>query len=199
MEGTAKAKGEITQLLEALRAGDASDYERFYESVYAELRRVAAYLMSRERAGHTLQPTALVNEAFLRLVGEDHRWENRAHFFGAAARAMRRVLVDYARKKVADKRGGGAARVTFAELAVAVEDPNVDLLALDEALTALMSHDKRLGQVVELRYFAGCTNADIAEILGQSEPTVKRDWAFARAWLLERLTANSKGNPPESG
>ena len=191
------SNGEITQLLEALRDGNSKDYEKFYESVYSELRRVAGGMMKRERAGHTLQPTALVNEAFLRLVGDRYSWENRAHFFGAAARSMRRILVDHARRRVAGKRGGDVMLVTFAELQVASVHPNVDLLALDEALSALTSYDKRLGQVVELRYFAGCTNAEIAEILGKSPATVKRDWTYARAWLFERMMASSRSAKDE--
>ena len=191
------SSGEITQLLEALKDGDSKDYEKFYESVYSELRRVAGGMMKRERAGHTLQPTALVNEAFLRLVGDRYTWENRAHFFGAAARSMRRILVDHARRRVAGKRGGDVMHVTFAELQIASVNPDVDLLALDEALSALTSYDKRLGQVVELRYFAGCTNGEIAEILGKSPATVKRDWTYARAWLFERMTANSRSAKKE--
>jgi RNA polymerase sigma factor (TIGR02999 family) len=186
------SNGEITQLLEALRDGNSKDYEKFYASVYSELRRLAGGMMKRERAGHTLQPTALVNEAFLRLVGDRYTWENRAHFFGAAARSMRRILVDHARRRVAGKRGGDVMHVTFAELQIASVNPDVDLLALDEALSALTSYDKRLGQVVELRYFAGCTNGEIAEILGKSPATVKRDWTYARAWLFERMTANNR-------
>lgn len=186
------SNGEITRLLEALRDGDSKDYEKFYESVYSELRRVAGGMMKRERAGHTLQPTALVNEAFLRLVGDKYTWENRAHFFGAAARSMRRILIDHARRKVAGKRGGDAMHVTFADLQIASVNPDVDLLALDEALSALTSYDERLGQVVELRYFAGCTNREIAEILGRSPATVKRDWTYARAWLFERMTADTR-------
>lgn len=191
------SSGEITQLLEALKDGDSKDYEKFYESVYSELRRVAGGMMKRERAGHTLQPTALVNEAFLRLVGDRYTWENRAHFFGAAARSMRRILVDHARRRVAGKRGGNVMHVTFAELQIASVNPDVDLLALDEALSALTSYDKRLGQVVELRYFAGCTNGEIAAILGNSPATVKRDWTYARAWLFERMTANSRSAKKE--
>jgi RNA polymerase sigma factor (TIGR02999 family) len=191
------SSGEITHLLEALKNGYSKDYEKFYESVYSELRRVAGGLMKRERAGHTLQPTALVNEAFLRLVGDRYTWENRAHFFGAAARSMRRILVDHARRRVAGKRGGDVMHVTFAELQIASVNPDVDLLALDEALSALTSYDKRLGQVVELRYFAGCTNGEIAAILGNSPATVKRDWTYARAWLFERMTANSRSAKKE--
>jgi RNA polymerase sigma factor (TIGR02999 family) len=186
------SNGEITELLQAIAEDDPTGAERFYESVYIELRRVARSLMRGERPGHTLQPTALVNEAFLRLVGEDYRWANRAHFFGAAARAMRRILVDHARRKVAEKRGGAATRVTFAEIDVASEDADIDILALEEALSALASQDERLAQVVELRYFAGCTNAEIAEILDRSETSIKRDWTYARAWLYERMMASAQ-------
>lgn len=143
--------------------------------------------MSRERAGHTLQPTALINEAYLRLARGDQRFENRAHFFGAAAEAMRQVLIEHARRRSARKRGGEAARVTFNELNVRSEEPDIDLLALDEALEALISLDRRLGEMVRLRYFCGLTIGETAQVMGLAPATVKRDWAYARAWLHDRM------------
>jgi len=139
--------------------------------------------------GRILQPTAVVNEAYLRLVSGPNVWENRAHFFGAAARAMRQVLIAEAERRSAQKREGGLTRVTFHDLNVAIEAPDIDLLALEEAMTALGQVDERFTRVVELRYFAGCNLPEIAELTGRSLATVKRDWAFARAWLFERMTA----------
>lgn len=184
---TLSKNSEVTELLRAVNAGRSDAYETLMSRIYQELRRLAASLMRSERSGHTLQPTALVNEAFLRLVGTDSRWENRAHFFSAAARSMRRILVEHARRKSAQKRGGEAHQTTFADLNVASEDPRLDLLALDEALTSLAGEDARLVEVVELRFFAGCSVEETAEILKVSTPTVKRDWAYARAWLYDYL------------
>lgn len=173
----------ITQLLERLNQGDREAGEELIGSIYAELRGLSGALMRRERPGHTLQPTALVHEAFLRLVQGDTKWQSRAHFFGAAARAMRRILVDHARGRAAQKRAGGEVRVTFEDLALAAPDPKLDLLALDEALRALEAEDPRLVKVVELRYFAGCSLEETAALLEVSVATVKRDWLYARAWL----------------
>ncbi len=183
------ASEEVTKLLHAAGSGDEAAQKKLVEQVYGELRRMAASRMRAERSGHTLQPTALVNEAYLRLVGEQPRWENRAHFFGAASEAMRRVLVDHARKRGSQKRGGGAARVTFNELNVEAgpESGDLDLLTLDEALDALAKLDQRLAEVVRLRYFAGLSVAQTAEITRTSPATVKRDWTYARAWLFEYL------------
>ena len=180
---------DVTRLLHAASSGDEAAQRRLVEQVYGELRRMAASRMRAERSGHTLQPTALVNEAYLRLVGEQPRWENRAHFFGAASEAMRRVLVDHARKRASQKRGGGVTRVTFNELNVeaAPEGGDVDLLLLDEALKTLAKMDHRLAQVVLLRYFAGLSVAETAEITNTSPATVKRDWTYARASLFEYL------------
>jgi RNA polymerase sigma factor (TIGR02999 family) len=137
--------------------------------------------------GHTLQPTALVHEAYLRLVQGGTRWESRAHFFGAAARAMRQVLVEYARRKSALKRAGGAVRVTLEDFAAASASPQFTLFALDEALTALGRIDERYARVMELRYFGGFGLEEIAELTGRSLATVKRDWSYARAWLNDRM------------
>ena len=176
---------EITGILQQINLGDREAYQELIALIYGELRRLASSLMRGERRGHTLDPTALVNEAFVRLVQIEPRWENRAHFFGAAARAMRRILVEYARSRLAEKRGAGAQRVSFSDLDVRAEDPGVDVLALEEALTGLGKLDTRLLEVVELRYFAGCDLEEIAGLLGVSQPTVKRDWAYARAWLYD--------------
>lgn len=149
---------------------------------------MAGSLMRSQAAGHTLQPTALVNEAYLRLVQGDTQWEGRAHFFGAAARAMRQVLIAHARHHAAQKRDGGL-RVTFHDIDVAAPEPTLDLLALDEALTALADVDERYTRVMELRYFAGCSLPEIADLTGRSLATVKRDWAYARAWLYDHMSA----------
>jgi RNA polymerase sigma factor (TIGR02999 family) len=178
---------DITLLLQAVGDGDDQALERLISLVQSRLQEMAAHRMRQERDGHTLQPTALVNEAYMRLVRGEPRWENRAHFFGAAGEAMRRVLVDHARKFQAEKRGGGAQRVTFSALEVAAPEPNVDVLALDQALQALEEHDARLAQVVRLRYFVGLNIEETAEALEISVATVKRDWTYARAWLIERM------------
>jgi RNA polymerase sigma factor (TIGR02999 family) len=179
--------GAITNLLQAVADGDPQALERLVSLVQARLQEMAAYRMRQERDGHTLQPTALVNEAYLRLVSGESKWENRAHFFGAAAEAMRRVLVDHARKYNAGKRGGGAQHVTFSQLNVAAVEPDLDVLELDEAIGALDRHDGRLAEVVRLRFFVGLSIEETAEALGVSPATVKRDWTYARAWLLERM------------
>ncbi len=178
---------DVTQLLAALRDGDAGASGRLYEEVYAELRRLAASKMRRERLGHTLQPTEVVHEAWIRLVQGVPQWESRAHFFGAAAEGMRRILVEHARKRGAVKRGGELNRVTFNEMNVASDDPDVDLLSMDEALTALEAHDAQLAAVVKLRYFAGLTVEETATLLQSSPSTVKRSWTYARAWLFEHM------------
>jgi RNA polymerase sigma factor (TIGR02999 family) len=158
------------------------------ELIYAELRRIAARQFREERPGHTLQPTALVNEAYLRLVAHNGQtWESRAHFFGAAAVIMRRVLIDHARASRADKRGGGQAAVMLDEASQAVNGPSIDLLALDVALTDLARISPRQGRIVELRYFGGLSVPETAEALGLNPRTVDRDWAAAKAWLRRRL------------
>jgi RNA polymerase sigma factor (TIGR02999 family) len=160
-----------------------------YTQAYGELRRIAGSLMRGRVNGHTLQPTALVNEAYLRLAGGENRWDNKGHFFGAAASAMRQVLVAHARQRSAKKREGDAVRVTFRDLAVPAAEPDVDVTLLDEAMTALSGVDQRFSRVMELRYFAGCSLAEIAELTGLSLATVKRDWTFARAWLFDYMSA----------
>jgi RNA polymerase sigma-70 factor, ECF subfamily len=178
---------EVTTLLERARGGDLAAYDRLLPLLYAELRDVAARYMRRERADHTLQPTALVHEAFLRLVGSSPTaFEDRAHFLRVAAQAMRRVLVDHARARNAAKRGGGLC-VTFEENAVAADEQGVDVLVLDDALNRLAAAEPRWARVVELRFFAGLEVPEVAKVLGTSTATVKRDWRFARAWLAREL------------
>lgn len=186
----APADGEITLLLRRVEAGEASAAERIFPLVYGELRKLAKAKMAREAAGHTLQPTALVHEAWLRLGGDAQPgWNNRAHFFGAAAEAMRRILVESARRKHAVRHGGDQQRVDGDDAVMAVAAPEGDgrLLAVHEALDALAAHDARKAQLVKLHYFGGLTLAEAGAVLGVSEPTAKRDWAYARAWLFREI------------
>jgi RNA polymerase sigma-70 factor, ECF subfamily len=183
------AEDEVVRLLRDVNAGREDAFDSLVTLVYGELRRMAGSLMRGRVHGATLQPTALVNEAYMRLVQGATHWDGRAHFFGAAARAMRQVLVAQARRKSAVKRAGHAVRVTFHELNVQSPEPQVDLLALDAALTALAEVDERYARVMELRYFAGCGLEEIAALTGRSLATVKRDWAYARAWLYDYMKA----------
>lgn len=178
--------GDVTRLLGAAGSGDRVALEKLYVQVYDELRRLAESRLRRERAGHTLQPTALVNEVYLRLSPDASGWENRRHFFGAAAQAMRRILVDHARQKQADKRAGGM-RVTLADLDIRAPEEDMDVLAVSDALDVLAQEDPRLSEVVSLRFFAGMSVEETARALDVAPITVKRDWAFARAWLCERI------------
>ena len=179
----------MTRLLHAWAGGDVTARDELVTVVQQELRRRAAARLRREPAGHLLQPTALVNEAYLRLVGQHHTdWQNRAHFFALASEMMRRILVDHARRRKMAKRSGGWARVTLDEV-VAERDPHdIDLLDLDSALTELASFDPRKSRLVELRFFGGLSLEDSAHALGLSRSTVERDWQFARLWLFSRLT-----------
>jgi RNA polymerase sigma-70 factor (ECF subfamily) len=180
--------GSVTELLVRWRDGDETARERLMQLVYDELRRKAAAYLRRERAGHTLQPTALVHEAYLRMVAQDHvGWQNRAHFVAIAASMMRRVLMDHGRRQKAKKRGGPAARVTLAEGLSPSLPRDVDLLALDEALSALAALDEQKARIVELRAFGGLEVEETAAALGISPATVKRHWTFALAWLQQRL------------
>jgi RNA polymerase sigma factor (TIGR02999 family) len=180
------ANNEVTRLLDAAGGGDRQALARLYEQVYSELRQMAAAGMRRERSGHTLQPTALVNEVYLRLA-PGGRFQNRRHFFGAAAQAMRRILVDHARQKSAEKRGAGVERVTLSDLDVSAPEENLDVLAVNDALDQLAEADPRLAELVSLRFFAGMSIEDTARALDVSPATVKRDWVFARAWLTEQV------------
>lgn len=179
---------DVTRLLHAWRAGEDGALDRLMPLVYDELRRVAHARMRAQNPGHSLQTTALVHEAYLRLVdAREHTWQNRTHFFALCAQAMRQILVDIARAKAAAKRGGGAPRVPFEDWIAASPPPDVDLLALDEALTQLAAEDSRQGQVVELRYFGGLSVEETAAVLHVSPQTVMRDWNLAKLWLVRAL------------
>lgn len=185
--------GAVTELLRAWSDGDDGALERLVPLVEAELRRLARGYMRRERRGHTLQTSALVNEAFLRLPdARSVRWQDRAHFIGISARLMRRVLVDHARTRGYLKRGGGAQQVTLHEGLVASQDPALDVLALDRALEALAKVDARKSQVVELRFFGGLSVEETAEVLHVSPDTVKRDWRLAKLLLLRELEGEGR-------
>ncbi len=180
---------EITQLLVAWGAGDQVALEKLTPLVYQELRRLAKRYMARENAGHILQPTALVNEAYLRLIEQKHvRWQNRAHFFGISAQLMRRILVDMARASRQTKRGGAARQVALDEALVISDAPGEDLVALDEALQTLAAMDARKSRVVELRFFGGLSVEETAEVLHISPETVMRDWKLAKVWLHRELS-----------
>jgi RNA polymerase sigma factor (TIGR02999 family) len=184
----------LTHLLVAWGQGDAGALDRLTPLVYKELRRLAQWQMNRERAGHTLQATALVNEAFLRLVDINRiQWQDRAHFFAMAARQMRRVLIDAARKHGNQKRGGDLQKVSLAEGLVVPDRPE-ELVALDEALDALSQIDARRGKVVEMKFFGGLSVEEIAEVLNVSTDTVKRDWKLARSWLGRELRKSKNGD-----
>ena len=179
---------EVTVILDRARAGDPRAAEELLPIVYEELRKLAAARMAHEAANQTLQPTALVHEAWLRLVGtEDREFANRAHFFAAAAEAMRRILLDKARRKRRLRHGGGQQRVDLSQVDIAAAADADTLLAVDEALDKLASHDSRGAELIRLRFFAGLTNAEAGELLGLPERTAKRTWAYARAWLHEEL------------
>lgn len=179
---------EVTRLLRAWRSGDAGALDELAPLVYAELHRLAESRIRRERADHTLQATALVHEAYLRLAGTDAPdWQDRAHFFAVAARMMRRILVDHARARGGPRRGGTVRKVSLEEAAVLADDRTADILELDEALGRLAVFDPRQHQVVELRFFGGLSVEETAEVLGLSPITVKRDWRVARAWLYAEL------------
>lgn len=179
---------EITQLLAEWSHGNQAALDKLYPLVYSELRRLAHGYLRRERKGHTLQTTALINEAYLRLVDQKHvHWANRSHFFGISAQIMRRILIDHARRYDYSKRGGGAQRISLDEAALVAKERGRALLMLDEALNSLAKIDARRSHVVELRYFGGLSNEEIAGVLKISENTVTRDWNLARAWLYQEL------------
>jgi RNA polymerase sigma factor (TIGR02999 family) len=182
--------GELTELLRSWRDGDRAVLDRVMPAVYDELRSLAARQLSSERRGHTLQTTALVHEAYLRLAGQQQTdWSTRAHFFGAVAVIMRRILVDYARRRARDKRGGHLVIVPLAGAPEPATNPgpSVDVEALDRALDRLAAIDPRQSRIVELRYFSGMTIEEIAEVMALSTGTVKRDWTVARAWLFAEM------------
>jgi len=186
----APTRESVTQLLVEWQEGDPKAIDRLMPVVYAELRAIAARHLARESPGHTLQSTALVHEAYLRLIDQRRvRWQNRAHFFGIAAQMMRRIMVDHARGAHRDKRGGPAPTLSL-DAAMAVSEPtaDVDVIALDDALTALAAIDPRGARIVELRFFSGLTIEETAEVLVLSPGTIKRDWSTARAWLYRELS-----------
>jgi RNA polymerase sigma factor (TIGR02999 family) len=184
---------DFTRLLRAVQSGDRAAFDALYQSVYDELHRMAQASMRREQQGHTLQPTALVSEAYLRLAPQGGDWEDRRHFFGAAAEAMRRILVDHARRRGADKRGADFERVTLTGtgLGIPAAQSAIDVLQFDNLLEALRRESPRLADLVNLRFFAGLSIDEAATALHISSATAKRDWAFARAWLQQQLTGET--------
>jgi RNA polymerase sigma-70 factor, ECF subfamily len=195
MDKPSPAPDDITFLLQRVRQGDAEAVSRLVPVVYAELRRAAQYYLDGERPNHTLQPTALVNDALLELLGDSVDWKNRAHFFAVAALSMRRILVACARKHQAEKRGGELQQVTL-DSALAVSNGHWDdLLAVDHALDRLKKKDDRLVRIVELRFFAGMTDDEIGEVMNISARTVRREWQVARAWLHREMTRSAKDAP----
>jgi RNA polymerase sigma factor (TIGR02999 family) len=185
----AEPSAAVTRLLVRWTEGDKQALEDLLPLVYDELRRQARRYLQQERPGHTLQSTALVHEAYLRLVDQNVSWQNRAHFFGIAAQMMRRILVDHARSRSAAKRGDGACRVTLDEGLVALEQRDLDIVALDDALANLAKIDPQQSKIVELRFFAGLSIEETSEVLHISPATVKRDWAMAKAWLHREMHA----------
>jgi RNA polymerase sigma factor (TIGR02999 family) len=184
---------QITALLSAWRGGNPNAQGRLFDLVYKDLHRIASRYMAGERQDHTLQATALVNEAYIRLIDiERVHWQDRAHFFAVAARVMRRILVDNARAHRYQKRGGGAPSVSLDEALIVTRQYGPDLVALDDALGALAALDERKGQVVELRFFGGLSVDEAAEVLGVSSDTVQRDWKMAKVWLLREIKREGK-------
>jgi RNA polymerase sigma factor (TIGR02999 family) len=179
---------DITLVLHAIGRGDEKASSELLPLVYEELRRLAAARMAQEGSGQTLQPTALVHEAWLRLVGGgDRNWQNRGHFFGAAAEAMRRILIENARRKSRLKRGGGLARVDLEEVDLAATSPDDKILLIDEALSRLEREDPEKARIVALKFFGGLTNQEVAQSLGVTERTIERQWAFAKAWMFRSI------------
>ena len=191
MRDPSSSPHEITRLLAEWSDGNQTALDKLYPLVYDELHKMARRYMKREREGHTLQTTALINEAYVRLVDQKHiHWQNRAHFFAISAQIMRRILIDHARRHDYAKRGGGAQQVSLDEVAMVAVERASSLLLLDEALNRLAEMDARRSQVVELRYFGGLNNEEIAGVLKISENTVTRDWNMARAWLYQELSGS---------
>ena len=187
---TLRGMSDVTQLLNAIDAGDPQAADQLLPLVYEELRKLAAARMAREKPGQTLQATALVHEAWLRLAGaEPQRWDNRRHFFAAAAESMRRILVEKARRRLRVRHGGGLERVDLDDVEIASDVREDQLVAMDEALARLEREDPKKAEVVKLRYFVGMTNRETAEAMGLSEATVERHWAFAKAWLFSKIQA----------
>jgi len=182
------APGDVTRILEAAQQGDPHAADQLLPLVYEELRKLAASKMAHERPDQTLQPTALVHEAWLRLAGnEKQQWNGRAHFFGAAAEAMRRILIENARRKAAARHGGGQARLDINQIEIATTAPDDELLAVSDALEKFAAHDSQMAELVKLRYFVGLTTEDAAEVLGISVRTAERWWSYSRAWLYQEF------------
>lgn len=195
---TAPTPPQLTQLLIRWSEGDKTALDELFPHVYEDLRILARRRMKRERADHTLQTTALVNDAYLRLIDQRRvHWQNRAHFFAVAARIMRRILVDHARRRTSGKRGGSVIKVPLDEATVAMQGRDTRLIALNEALNALAEIDPRRAQVVELRHFGGLTNKEIAEVLKIHPNTVVRAWNMAQAWLYKELSNGESGSTNE--
>jgi len=191
---------DVTHLLEELRGGNEDAVARLVPLLYSELRRMAASYLSRERRDHTLQPTAVVHEAYLRLVDQKNvHWQNRQHFFGVAAQAMRRVLVDHARSHQSLKRGGAQGKVPLESAMVCATDRSVELVAIDEALSRLAAFDPQQARIIELRFFGGLTVEETAQVLGISPATVKRDWNVAKAWLTREIGRERGSEGPKMG
>jgi len=187
---------DVTQILHAIERGDAKAADELLPLVYEELRKLAAYKMANESPDQTLQPTALVHEAWLRLTGKENiQWNGRAHFFAAAAEAMRRILIDNARRKLALRHGGGQQRVDVLEQDIAAHGDDEQLLAINEALEKFAAQDKQKAELVKLRFFVGLTIEEAADILGISAATAKRQWTYARAWLHAEMNAAQKTEP----
>jgi RNA polymerase sigma factor (TIGR02999 family) len=194
VSGPASSGGEVTRILSAIQNGNAQAAKELLPLVYDELRRLATLKMAQEAPGQTLQPTALVHEAWLRLGGQENQaWNGRPHFFGAAAEAMRRILIDNARRKRALRHGGGQQRMDVHEVEIAVDVMDDELLAVNAALERFATLDKQKAELVKLRYFTGLTIDEAAEILGVSAPTAKRWWAYARAWLHKEIEDQKSG------
>jgi len=194
------ASKDVTHLLEELRDGNEDAVARLVPLLYSELRRMAASYLSRERRDHTLQPTAVVHEAYLRLVDQKNvHWQNRQHFFGVAAQAMRRVLVDHARSHQSLKRGGAQGKVPLESAMVCATDRSAELVAIDEALSRLATFDPQQARIIELRFFGGLTVEETAQVLGISPATVKRGWNVAKAWLTRELGKERGSEGPKMG
>jgi RNA polymerase sigma factor (TIGR02999 family) len=185
---------DVTRILNAIDRGEAKAADELLPLVYEQLRHLATHRMAQESAGQTLQPTALVHEAWLRIGAENQTWESRAHFFGAAAEAMRRILIDNARRKRALRHGGGQERLDIDALEITADTAGAELLAVNDALEKLATHDAQKAELVKLRYFAGLTIEEAAKVLGVSAPTGKRWWAYARAWLYREIAAARQAN-----